>query len=71
MWVCVQVEELVPEIEGEGRRAGQLERELHTSREEAETLRREKEDLEQNVSPHQQQQQQRERDCLFHSWRIG
>ena len=46
----VQVEELVPGAEEGGRKVGQLERDLQTSREKMETLRQEKEDGEQNVS---------------------
>ena len=42
----------MPEVEGEEKRAGQLERELESSREETESLRREKENMEQNVSTH-------------------
>ena len=42
----------MPEVEGEEKRAGQLERELEASREETESLRREKENIEQNVSTH-------------------
>ena len=41
----------MPEVEGEEKRAGQLELELQASREETESLKREKDDLEQNVRP--------------------
>ena len=43
------MEQLVPEAEEEGRKAGQLEEDLQASMEQTETLKKEKEDLEQNV----------------------
>ena len=48
--MCVEVEELVPEAEEEGKRVGLLEQDLQGCREEILTLRQEKEDMERNVS---------------------